>query len=243
MKHSLGTFSEKSVFSNKPMVLKDWAYEQIKRWILEREIAPGAPLIINDLANEMNISSTPVRDALHRLEIEGLVQVRPRLGFYVAEITQDDLKNLFELRILLEGYAAEKVTTLLTDEEVKTLFAMFDKCTEAEDEESSQKFQISDHIFHTTILERTQNPKLLQIMDQLQDLTHKGVALGTTSYNNIEKSCREHKQILEAMRTRDARAAGQLMREHLTLVMERLLAMLNTQETLNSDKKNPAEGE
>jgi DNA-binding GntR family transcriptional regulator len=230
MNQSFDSNDEKIIFSEKPVSLKDWAYEQIKHWILNLELQPGSPLILNDIANRMKISSTPVREALHRLEAEGLVQIRPRLGFFVSEITPDDLRNLFELRILIEGFAAEKVAPQLKTEALDELGKLVDQCSPSRDDEFSKQFLIADQKFHSFITESTHNPKLNQIMDMLHNLTQRGVALGATSFNNVQQSYAEHLRILSALRERNSEEAGRQMRTHLTSVMDRLLEMLNTPE-------------
>jgi GntR family transcriptional regulator, rspAB operon transcriptional repressor len=238
VKQSIGSLNGKSVLSKKPMVLRDWAYEQIKRWILDREILPGTPIVINDLVNEMNISSTPIRDALLRLEAEGLVQIRARTGFFVREISQDDLKQLFELRILIEGFAAEKAARLLNTEDIDALGELFDERAQEKDAEFSKEFLDADQKFHSIIVEGTQNPRLSQIMDSLHDLTNQGQALGLTSFDNLQQSWKEHKEILLALRRRDGQEAGRRMRFHLASVLERLLELLefpDGRQTVQSD--------
>ena len=98
----------------KPKELKDWAYTSIKRDVLSGTYVPGQQLPVEVLAEKMNISRTPIREALIMLEHEGLLSVASRVGFFVRGITKPEMEELFELRELIEGYAAEKATSHLS---------------------------------------------------------------------------------------------------------------------------------
>ena len=225
-------FDQNDMVPFKPISLKDWAYEQIKRWILDREILPETPLVIRDLENKMKISSTPIRDALLRLEVEGLVQNRPRRGFIVSEITSKDLRNLFELRILIEGYAAKKAATLLKKKDLAELDDLLDSYNLEKRGESTDEFLGADQKFHSLIVNSCNNPMLVQIMDMLQDLTHQEMAIGASSSENMQQSVEEHKKILKAFHQRDGDEACQFMRMHLSAVMKRLLELVDVSDTL-----------
>lgn len=108
----------------KPKELKDWAYARIKRDVLTGKYIPGEQLRVEELAETMKISRTPVREALLMLEHESLINVAPRVGFFVKGITKQEIQELFELRELIEGYAAEKAATHLEPKDLEGLEAL-----------------------------------------------------------------------------------------------------------------------
>lgn len=211
----------------RPAALKDWAYETIKAEILNLRIRPGAVLHVNDLADQLAVSRTPVREALLRLEGEGLVRVESRVGFFVTEITRDDLENLFELRALLEGYAAQTAAPFLTEDDIDQIERAFDSCSQAIGQGQVQEFMEADVAFHTLLMERAPNPRLAEMMSLLEDLTHREHVLGLRSSENVRESCAEHQEILKALRRQDGELAGQLMRKHLCAVRDRLVGLLD----------------
>jgi len=213
---------------HKPSALKDWAYEIIKNDILNLRIPSGAQLHIEDLAAKMEISRTPVREALLRLESEGLVRAMPRVGFFVTEITRRDLEELFEIRELLEGHAAAKATHLLTDEDLAYLEHVLDLGIRAFEEDGDlHKFLETEITFHTFLIEHSQNSRLIAMMESLRDLTYRERILSLDSRENVRQSCEEHKKILGALQQRDSKLVGRLMKEHIRNVRNRLLQFLD----------------
>jgi DNA-binding GntR family transcriptional regulator len=111
---------------DKPVGLTDWAYEQIKEAILKIQFAPGTQLQIETLVAELGTSRTPIREALLRLEKDGLVRVVPRVGFFVKEFTYRDLEELYEVRELLESRAVKNAVSNLLDEDLDLIDKLLD---------------------------------------------------------------------------------------------------------------------
>jgi DNA-binding GntR family transcriptional regulator len=211
----------------KPSALKDWAYDTIKESILNLRSSPGTQLHIEDLADQMGISRTPIREALLRLESDGLVRVVPRVGFFVTEITRRDLEELFELRALLEGYAAEKAASLLTEDELAHIDRVLETGVSAVEQGDLDNFLETEIAFHTLLIERAPNRQLIAMMESLQDLTYRERILSLESLENVRESCIEHRRIVEALRQRDGELAGRLMREHICAVRDRMLQFVD----------------
>jgi DNA-binding GntR family transcriptional regulator len=211
----------------KPSALKDWAYDTIKESILNLRSPPGAQLHIEDLADQMGVSRTPVREALLRLESDGLVRTVPRVGFFVTEITRRDLEELFELRALLEGHAAEKAASLLTDNELAHIDHLLEANVSAAEQEDLDRVLETEIAFHTLLIERAPNRRLTAMMESLQDLTHRERILSLECLENVRESCIEHRRIVEALHQRDGELAGRLMREHICAVRDRMLQFVD----------------
>lgn len=211
----------------KPSALKDWAYDTIKESILNLRIAPGTQLHIEDLADQLGISRTPIREALLRLESDGLVRAVPRVGFFVTEITRRDLEELFELRALLEGHAAERVASVLTGDELAHIDRLLEASVSAVERGDLDRFLEAEIAFHTLLIERTPNRQLIAMMESLRDLTYRERMLSLESLENVRESLAEHQRIVVALHQRDGELAGRLMREHICAIRDRMLQFVD----------------
>lgn len=211
----------------KPKDLKNWAYETIKNNILNMQVEPREQLRIEDLAKLMNVSRTPIREALLRLESEGLVKASSRVGFFVVEITRDDLEELFELRKLTEGYAAEKAAVLMTAEDVERMSAIHQQAVTAFANNDLMKFNEHETALHDYLIRHSGNQRLLKMIEGLKDLTYRERLLALRLRENVEQSIEEHWRLIEALRERNAERAGALMQEHLENVKNRLLTAMD----------------
>jgi len=171
----------------------------------------------------LQVSRTPVREALLRLERDGLVRVVPRVGFFVQEITKRDLTELFELRELLETHAARKAASRLTDAELAAARALLEEGRDAVSQQDLTKFLETEIEFHTLVIERSNNRWLAVMMESVRDLTYRVRVLSLQSLENLQQSCEEHQRIFDALVARDGDAAGLRMSEHIRNVKTRLL--------------------
>ena len=219
------SMDKKTEFS-KPKDLKNWAYETIKKWILNFDLESGKQVHIESIAAKLGTSRTPIREALVKLESEGLVTAIPRVGFFVTEVTAQDLNKLLELRELLEGYAAEKSVSFFNEEDIKLLVKLQKQAVESVEQGNFTKFLEIEVAIHSSIIEHSQNSYLLRIIDSLKDLTYRERLLSVRSIENVRESLNEHKEIIEALRLRNGKLAGQSMRRHINRVQKRILLMV-----------------
>jgi DNA-binding GntR family transcriptional regulator len=210
----------------KPQELKDWAYASIKKAVLNGEIPPGQQLHVEELAERMNISRTPIRDALIMLEHEGLINVTSRVGFFVKGITRQELEELFELRMLTEGYAAEKSAFYLTEDDLSQLDSLHQNAVAAFEKDDLMLFNQFETDLHDFLIKHSRNQRLLKMIEGLKDLTHRERLYALSSRDNVRESIQEHKKLLEALHHRDGELAGRCMRAHLENVKNRLLRIL-----------------
>ena len=140
-------------------------YERIRTAILQGRYGSGQRLGIESLASELGVSSTPIRDALKRLEGDGLVTIRPRSGTHVTLPTLRDVEEVFELRIVMECFAAQKATAVVEDQVFDRIERALDV---AEKKLTDESFIQSDRLLHGELMTAAANKRLAQMMDSLR---------------------------------------------------------------------------
>lgn len=202
--------------------LKDEAYRAIKEAILSLRFEPGTPLVERDLAKQLGISKTPVRDALQELEREGFVTRILFKGTYVTDVTMRDVTEVFELRAVLEGLAARAAALLFTAGELAELDGHL---TAAEAALAGGDLALcSQHgqRLHQAIIGKADNQRLAQIIRNLDEHVRRFRALSDRISGRLDRSVVEHRRVLAALRERDPPTAEQAMREHLFSVLRDL---------------------
>jgi DNA-binding GntR family transcriptional regulator len=215
--------SELLVSSSKPSALADWAYTTIKASILNFKIPPGTQMHVDQLADQMGTSRTPIREALLRLERDGLVRVSPRVGFFVTEVTKQDLAELFELREMLESRATRQAAANLTKDDLAYLDQLLDKSEAAVQRGDLHRFLEIEIKFHTFLVQHAQNRHLAEMMGSLRDLTYRERIISLESIDNVRASLAEHRKVVEALHAADAALAARLMSEHICAARDRIL--------------------
>lgn len=195
----------------------------LKEEILKGRFAPGEKISVEALAAEWEVSNTPIRDAMRRLEKAGMLKVVPRRGVYVATIDQQDFKHVFDLRIALECLAIKTATTQIPDEEVQALLKTYKESERRLQESGDRDFLIEhDHAIHDVIVQYCGNPKLIEYMQDLHNLSI--WAQGTMNArqpDSFEKALPEHLEIVRRLNERDVEAAESALRSHLENVYRR----------------------
>ena len=202
--------------------LKDKAYTAIKGAILSLKLEPGAPLVENDLARQLGISKTPVRDALQELEREGFVTRVLFKGTYVTDVTMKSMTEVFQLRAVLEGLAARLATPLFAAKELDQVAA---DLTAAEAALAAGNLAVCSERgqrLHKAIINKVDNQRLTTIIHNLDDHVRRFRALSDRISGRLGKSVKEHRRVLDALYRKDSTAAEQAMRDHLFSVLQDL---------------------
>jgi len=209
------------------MPLWERIYRRLRGAIQRGEFDPGTRLVEQRLAEELGVSRTPVREALYRLEREGLVTKVPHKGIVVREQDPEELKEVLELRGLLEGYAAA-LAAKKGDEE------LFDELEEIlkRSEEALEKNDIDELVklntqFHETLYRRCGNHKLLELIKDLRDQFFRFRTSILRIKGMPRVSIEDHYKMLELMRKGESQAVEKLVREHIGRGKERLLREIN----------------
>jgi len=199
--------------------LKDRAYSAIKDAILSLRLEPGAPIVETNLAEQLGISKTPVRDALQELEREGFVTRVFFKGTYVTDVTMKDVREVFELRAVLEGLAARIAAPLFEDDDLRAIARHLEQARLAL--EAGDLVLCSKHgqQIHHAIRQRIDNQRLAVIIGNLDDHLRRFRGISDQISGRLEKSLAEHERVLAALELRDPEAAEQAMRDHLFSVL------------------------
>jgi len=198
------------------------AYERIKDAILSFQFLPKQALVEGELAVQLGISKTPVRDALMRLEKEGLVSRVSYKGTFVADINNQDMQNIFMIRIVLEGLATRLAAPRMTDDDFSRMEKLILQHEDALRNRHVAKASDINAEFHDAIISRCGNPRLVQMLNNLDDHLKRYRLLSISQGARADKSIPEHRAILQALRARDADQAEQAMCEHLQSAMRDL---------------------
>ncbi len=209
---------------NSPVSLEKIAYDAIKEAILTFRFKPGENLVENDLARQLSISKTPVRDALSRLEKEGFIVKIPYKGYYITDISRQSVIDIFEIRAALEGLAVRLATPLLDKSDIQQaqeLIAHHQTAAEADNITDASRL---NRDFHDLLISRAGNERLSQILSNLEDHLQRYRTLSNFQEGRLTKSVDEHAEILDAIIHQQAEQAEQAIRAHILSVSEDLAA-------------------
>jgi DNA-binding GntR family transcriptional regulator len=188
--------------------------DRLRTLILNRHFRPGERLPQTQLAQELGVSRTPIREALHQLAAEGLVAISAYKGASVAEFSISDLREIYSVRIALEGYAAFLAAQIITEEQLQALESLLGKMQAALNAEDYQTLLALNRKFHTGIYAAAKQDRLYDMIINYLDMAEIYRRI-FVSLNNRRDELVKHQDVVTAMRNRDANLAEQLTRSHL----------------------------
>lgn len=193
------------------------AYEWIRDAIESGELEMGTPLPENLLAKEIGVSRTPIREALRSLEQDGYVKIIPQKGAFVSEISLEDLKEIYDIRKLLEPFAALSAVNRIPDGEIDEMERGWKALKRAAlaGEVSLSKVSEMDLLLHMTITKYATNKRIGAIITTYHAQIQRFQKLSAQSLANIHETIGQHVEILEKLRERDARGLSSLLYEHI----------------------------
>lgn len=207
--------SDFSVEIDEYLPLRDVVFNTLRRAILKGELKPGERLMEIALAEKLGVSRTPIREAMRKLELEGLVVMIPRRGAQVANITEKDLNDVLEVRIALEKMAIEKACQLITEEELEELEKTAKKFEKVIDEENVVKLAEADEAFHDVIYKASGNVRLNQVLNNLREQIYRYRVEYLKDEATRNDLIREHEMICNAIRERNAEKAVEITFQHI----------------------------
>lgn len=218
----------KEDFSNEEsLLLRELAYERLKDAIRNANLPPGEPLSENRISRMLGISRTPVREALQKLSQEGLVEIIPGRAVRVANRSFKDVVDVLYIRLLLEPGMMRLVAESISDQQIAILWNCVVHMEGAAQSGDRSGWAKADTVWHETISDACPNELLGEMALQMRNRIH--------HYSNVEHQLKieqlingtaEHRQITEAVASRDAEAAERVMREHLESLRENLFDQL-----------------
>jgi DNA-binding GntR family transcriptional regulator len=207
--------------------MTDAVYEQLKTAIVELRIPPGEPLREAEIAQGLSVSKTPVREALARLEQDGLVELNSFRSALATEYTARDLQEIYELREIIEVAAARAAAESMSDQGLADLGRIATDCLRLNDEGAGPELVRLISEFDTVLFEEVRNRRIRAILANLAaHLTRIGLLTAGIPGRNAA-SVREHAQIYEAIERRDPEAAERFMRQHIRSVRDDQLRALD----------------
>jgi DNA-binding GntR family transcriptional regulator len=209
--------------------LGEHVFDSLKQAIIRGNMSPGEWLVESHIADTLGISRTPVREAIHKLEREGLIERQPRGGFTVLGLTRDDIEETFGIRAVLEGYAARLAAQKHREKELAPLeskITEFDKCLHKN--QLSELTRINTE-FHDLLYALSKSPKLVHMINGLTDQIYRFRQIILKQTKMARVSNEDHKQMLEFIRKRDADGVEALVRDHIVRGQEMVLEAFDKQ--------------
>ncbi|HKP17839.1 MAG TPA: GntR family transcriptional regulator [Gaiellaceae bacterium] len=202
------------------------ATELIREAIIDGRLEPGSRLKEEELARELGISRTPVREALLMLQAEGLVVATPNRGAMVRAHTPEDLDDLYQLRALLEGHATRRAATRISPDEIERLGESCDRFDALDPDEDLRELVRENLLFHDAILDAAGSARLASMVRRVIELplVYKSYIWYSPDQKRI--SAHYHRQLVNAFESRDADRAEFIMKEHIFEARDLLVARL-----------------
>jgi len=194
--------------------LREIVFESMREAILNGILEPGERLMEIQLAEEMGVSRTPVREAIRKLELENFVVMIPRKGAYVAGVSSKDVADVFEIRSALEGLAAGLAAERITEDELEQMErVLFFRASEIEMD--LEQFVKSDTDFHALVYKASRNERLIQILANLREQIQRFRATSLAVPGRHKLAIEEHRMIVEALRNHNSEEAQSLAMAHI----------------------------
>lgn len=206
---------------SKAVSYKEKAYEILKTSIITHKLKPGEQMNERVLAEKLGISRTPVREALQMLENEGWLKTEPWKGTFVSDITVQDIKEVFQLRIALEPMVVELAAENMENKEIEKLEQLLHKQKLFFEQKNAPDFLKTDMDFHMCLAQATGNQRLINILNNLNDMIIRLGMYAIQTYNRYIQTLKEHQRIIDALKIRDAVAAKDAMIYHVLTTEEK----------------------
>lgn len=206
--------------------LREIVFESLREAIIHGRLKPGERLMEVQLAEEMGVSRTPVREAIRKLELEGFVVMIPRKGAYVASISVKDIVDVFEVRAALEGLAAGLAAERATSDELEDMERAVHHIYEVSNGRDLGTLVEKDTVFHELIYKASRNQRLVQIVTHLKEQIQRFRTTSLAVPGRGKHAVEEHKGIVEAISERNVELAASLAREHIENAEQLLLSAM-----------------
>lgn len=200
---------------NEYLPLRDVVFNTLRQAILKGELAPGERLMEISLAERLGVSRTPIREAIRKLELEGLVLMIPRKGAEVARISEKSLRDVLEVRRSLEELAIELACQRMTEEEIAELEGVQEDFRKAVVNGDAMKIAETDEVYHDVIYKGTNNDRLVSILNNLREQMYRYRLEYIKDEDKRQILLIEHDNILKAVKLRRVEEAKEAMREHI----------------------------
>lgn len=207
----------------RPKTVQQAVTEAIRNMILNGNLAPGDRIDQDEIAASLGVSRTPIRESLRILEAEGLVNMHPHQRTIVAELSPEELEDIFSIRAALESMAARRAVESLTEGELAKLGDLQQRMTTAQDHDEWMEL---NEAFHTTIYRAAGRPRLFDLIASLRHTVRPYIRLYISWADHRRVADRQHEQILTACVARDGHQLGEMLACHLQTTCDHVSAKM-----------------
>ncbi|WP_176083726.1 GntR family transcriptional regulator [Martelella sp. HB161492] len=219
--------------TDKAKSLTDQAYDRLRHEIITCKLQPGTDLGEQELAEKLAMSKTPVREALARLTLEGLVEAFPRRGYRITPVTVKSVNDVFTVRKALEGVACELAADRLTDAEIDRIEALSNATYVPGEEPTIEAFIKTNNDFHAAIAEGARVPRLVTLISSYLEESTRLFYMGAAMRDVNPETSTDHALIVAALRRHDSDAAREAIIQHTENTRRGLLtALISDSESL-----------
>ena len=217
--------------------LRDVVFNTLRKAILTGELKPGERLMEIHLANRLGVSRTPIREAIRKLELEGLVIMIPRRGAEVAQITEKSLKDVLEVRRALDALCVELACDRINSDEEEMLKEACDEFERATETKDATIIAKADVAFHDIIVQATGNQRLIQLINNLSEQMYRYRFEYIKDENRHDSLIDEHRIIYESIVKRDKKKAAQTARLHIDNQEKSIIRQIRLEQEQTAAKK------
>jgi DNA-binding GntR family transcriptional regulator len=205
--------------------LSDKAYHLIRQRIITLELPPTSAIDEQALMEELRLGRTPIREALQRLAAENLVSIIPRRGMFVAEISLTDLQQVFELRMMLEGFCARLAAQRVSERQLADMERLIQELEHVPGGDRKALMSI-DEQYHELLYEAADNEFLADSLRRLHALSFRIWHLVLDRLDSVREAMEQHIEITKALRARDEERAEKLLQQHISEFQKEIKAVL-----------------
>lgn len=214
--------------------LRDVVFNTLRQGILTGELKPGERLMEIHLANKLGVSRTPIREAIRKLELEGLVTMIPRRGAEVAQITEKSLKDVMEVRRALDALSVELACDRINDEELAALGKACESFEKAVSTGDPKKIAQADVEFHNIIVKAAGNTRLVQLINNLSEQMYRYRFEYIKDVSTHEQLIAEHRILFDCIRNKDKVTAAKTAKLHIDNQENAIMQQLHKEQAKNT---------
>lgn len=215
--------------------LRDVVFNTLRQSILIGELKPGERLMEIHLANRLGVSRTPIREAIHKLEREGLVTITPRRGAEVAQITEKSMNDVLEVRQALDALCVELACDRITEEGTEALRKACDHFEQCVNTGDSKRIAQADVALHDIIVQATGNQRLIQLVNNLSEQMYRYRFEYIKDSSQHQTLVNEHRIIYQSIVRKDKETAAAAARTHIDNQKKAIMRQIRLDRT-NSNK-------
>lgn len=219
------------ILDDEYLPLRDVVFNTLRQEILTGKLKPGERLMEIHLANKLGVSRTPIREAIRKLELEGLVIMIPRRGAEVAQISWKSLKDVLEVRRALDVLAIELACERMTQDAFEELYRACECFEEATKTKDTRKIAEADVAFHDIIVASTGNKRLIQLVNNLSEQMYRYRFEYIKDSDQHQTLVEEHKEMYRSIRNKDKKAAAGVVKKHIDNQEEAIIRQLQLEKS------------